>query len=382
MCTGAVRGAPDGGALKIGIDAKWYFRGPPSGRRVVRNLVKHTLAAPGGDEIHVFTDRDFRESPLDVAIAPGRRHHVWAGNNQLSNLAIVPRVADRLALDAVVYQNFVPLRAHRHARVAMVYDAIFETHPQFFTPLERMYFAPLPYLTRNADRVCTGSHSERARLAALGYAHPDRIDVVPNGVDGVFLAVQTGDDERRELLRHFQLPERFVLFVGRVTARKNLGALVAAIALLDEPIHLVVAGAADDTVSGLLALIRENAMAKRVHAIGAVDDPTLRALYSAATVFCFPSFDEGFGLPPLEAMALGAPCVVSDIAVLREVCGDAAYYADPADPASLAQALHAAMVEPDAGKRSAGIARAAGYRWEAAAAALLACVRATSRVSA
>ncbi len=368
--------------MKIGFDAKWYFRGPPSGRRVVRNIVKQLFAVAGDDEIHVFTDRDFRNRELDVVVPPGQRHHVWAGNNQLSNLGVLPRLADRLGLDAVVYQNFVPPRARGHARIALVYDAIFETHPAYFTALERLYLGSLRYLVRTADRVCTGSHAERARLIALGYASADRIDVVPNAVDDVFLAGAAPDDERAGMLAGLGIPRRYILFAGRVTARKNVGTLVRALALLEEPIALVIAGATDDTAGDFAAAVRDSRLGERVHVVGPVDDEVLRALYASAAVFCFPSFDEGFGLPPLEAMALGTPCVVSDIPPLREVCGDAALYADPHSAASIAASLTRLLREPAlaAELRSAGVVRASAFRWDASAAALLRCVRAADRL--
>ena len=142
--------------MKIGIEAKWLFRGPPSGCRVVRNLVNALVAIGGTDELHLFLDQRARSEPTPAGIAPERCHYVWAGNNQLSNVFVVPRMADRLRLDAVVYQNLSPGKA-KHARIAFVHDVIFESHPQFFTRTERLYFRPLRYLAARADRVCTVS---------------------------------------------------------------------------------------------------------------------------------------------------------------------------------------------------------------------------------
>jgi glycosyltransferase involved in cell wall biosynthesis len=370
--------------MRIGIDAKWYFNGPPSGRRVVRNLVKH-LATTGRDEIHVFTDAAFRNRKLDIDVDARLRHHLWAGNNQLSNLVVLPRIADGLGLDAVVYQNFVPLRTKRHARIALVYDAIFDTHPEFFTRVERLYFSSLRRLVRSADRVCTGSEAERARLIALGYVAPGSIDVVPNAVDDVFLGAPIARQEARRDLASRGIPQRFVLFVGRVTARKNVGAIVRALPLVaGERIALVIAGPHDDTAADFAAAMRESSIRDQVHRLGAVSDEMLRALYAAATVFCFPSFDEGFGLPPLEAMALGAPCVVSDIPVLREVCGDAALYVDPRDPSAIAGAIDALLRDDElrARLRAEGPRRASGFRWDATASALIATVHRAARVPA
>ena len=157
--------------MKIGIEAKWLFRGPPSGRRVVLNLVRSLVERTGDDELHFFLDARSRGTELPVEIPEDRRHYVWAGNNQLSNVFLVPRAADRAGLEAVVYQNFVPPRAGvKHARVAFVHDVIFHSNPQFFNWRERLYFKPLRYLASSADRVCTGSSSERERLARCNFA--------------------------------------------------------------------------------------------------------------------------------------------------------------------------------------------------------------------
>ncbi|MEO7457408.1 MAG: glycosyltransferase family 1 protein [Gemmatimonadaceae bacterium] len=370
--------------MKIGIDAKWYFRGPPSGRRVIRNLVKHLVAQSTDDELHLFTDADSRHEPLDVAFDARRRHHVWAGNNQVSNVAVLPRVAEQHGLDAVVYQNFVPPRRQRHARIAFVHDAIFQVRPEFFTRMERLYFKPLRYLARSAERMCTVSHAERARLIALGYARPDRIDVVPNAVDDAFLHGAPPLAETQRIVAGLGLPGRFFLFVGRVTARKNVGALVRALEHIPEPVALVVAGPSDETASDFTRALAASTARHRIHLLGALGDDALRAVYAAATVFCFPSLDESFGLPPLEAMALGTPCVVSDVPALREVCGGAALYVDPNDPVQLGDAIKKLLSDNElcGMLEVAGRAQAAQFSWERSAAALLACAHATARAMA
>jgi glycosyltransferase involved in cell wall biosynthesis len=101
-------------------------------------------------------------------------------------------------------------------------------------------------------------------------------------------------------------------------------------------------------------------------------------LYAAATVFCFPSLDEGFGLTPLEAMAAGTPAVVSNVPALAETCGDAAALVDPTDPAAIGAAIDAIALDGarHAAMREAGLRRAAAFSWEASARTLLASVRA------
>ena len=372
--------------MRIGFEAKWLHRGPPSGRRVVRSLVEALPAVAGEDELHLFLDARSREEPPPAGVDASRCHHVWGGNNGLSNVLAVPRAADRLGLDVVVYQNFVPPpRTVRHARVAFVYDAIFETHPRYFTWRERLYFRPMRALAASAERVCTGSESERARLVRHGYGAPSRIDVVPYAVDASFVPRDRLPESAARALAAAGVAQPFVLYAGRLNARKNVAALVRAIALLREPhAALVIAGAADATSDDLLAVAAAVGVSSRVRLLGSVSDELLRALYASATVFCFPSLDEGFGLCPLEAMACGAPVLVSRTPVLAEVCGDAAEYVDPRSPAEIAGALDALLADPArrASLREAGLRRAATFTWAHSARALLASARAAVRRSA
>ncbi len=349
--------------MRIGIEARWFVDGPPSGRRVVRSIVRGLAGAVEGDEVHVFLDARTRSSPLPWGIAPERCHYVWGGNGLLSNVFAVPRAADRLKLDAVIYQNFVPPRVIAgHARVAYVHDVIFESHPEFFTARERMYFTPLRRLTADADRVCTGTRSERDRIARLGYATADRVDVTPPPVDATFAAgrAETGACA-------LELPARFVLFVGRLNARKNVQTLVRAMQhVRDRDIALVIVGGRDATSPDLAAIARDAGVTERVRLLGAVSDISLRAIYARATAFGFPSLDEGFGMPPLEAMALGVPVIASRIPAVVESCGDAATYVEPRDERAFAAAIDSIVSDKprrDA-LRAAGLARAAMFSSE------------------
>lgn len=353
--------------MRVGVDAKWLHAGPPSGRRVVANLVRALTELDSGDDLHLLLDRRSRGQPLPAGVELARCHWVWAGNNLAANLWPAPRAADRAALDVVVYQNFVPPRIlARHARVAFVHDVIFESHPEYFTRRERAYFAPLRALAASADRVCTVSNTERLRLAEHGYARAVDVDVVPNAPAPEFAPAERPDAG---------VPAPFVLYAGRLNVRKNVDTIVRAMALVrTAPLHLVLAGAADATTPDLAGIAAACGVAERVHLLGAVSDERLRALYAAAAVFCFPSFDEGFGLGPLEAMACGTPVAASDIPVLRETCGAAAEYCAPGDAASVARAIDAVAgnAERAAALRRAGLARAREFSWRDSAAQLLA----------
>ena len=370
--------------MKIGIEAKWLFDGPPSGRRVVANLVRGLADVAESDELHLFLDGRARGEPIPADIPEQCRHYVWGRNNQLANVFVVPRVADRIGLDAVIYQNFAPPRTHvRHARVAFVHDVIFESHPEFFTRRERLYFKPLRYLTRCADRVCTVSGWERSRLVRFGYANADRVDVVPNAVDEAFAPREhLPDIDAERVFERYDIPERFVLYVGRLNVRKNVAALVRAVAhLADRNLQLLIVGASDGTGENLTAVAEASGVADRVRQLGHISDADLRVLYAEATVFCFPSLDEGFGLGPLEAMASGTPAVVSNAPAMVETCGDAAIYVDPTDPKAIARGIDELVSDAlrHTALRYAGLERARSFSWNESARRLLASVHAAVR---
>jgi glycosyltransferase involved in cell wall biosynthesis len=210
-------------------------------------------------------------------------------------------------------------------------------------------------------------------MVRLGFSPAERIDVVPYGIDDVF-GRHASDDASRDVLAAFGIQAPFLLYVGRLTVRKNVDTLIRAMQCVQSsPLELVIVGAADRTAGDLPALAAELGVAHRVRFLGPIYDERLASLYSAATAFCFPTWDESYGLPPLEAMAAGTPCVVSDIAVLREMYGDAAEFANPHDHEDFARAIDAVVGDP--ARRAAltanGRTRASEFTWDRAAELLL-----------
>jgi glycosyltransferase involved in cell wall biosynthesis len=356
--------------MRIGIDAKWYFEGPPSGRRVVRALVDTLARMYPNTEFYFFLNkRDQRKTfpPSGPNIYPV---YVWAGNSLLSNLFVVPVWASRLKLDVVLYQNFVPPFG-ASKKVAYIHDVLFLSHPEFYTIYERLYFSPLRFLTLKADAVITVSEEERKRLIRYAYVRKTNLlSVVHHGVDSTFQPRESHSPELVHSIRtRYALPERFLLYVGRLNLRKNVDNLLRAIPLLkDKSIPLVVVGSANWKESDHERTVQSLGIEQRIIFVGSVYD-NLGVLYSLATVFCFPSFAESFGLPPLEAMASGVPVVVSNTTSLPEVCGEAGTYADPLDPASIAKAIDSILGNAQlyAEMRRKGIDQAARFTWEKAA---------------
>lgn len=356
--------------MRIGVDAKWLVDGPESGRVVIQNLVKNLPLVRGNHEIVLFMDRAARGRPLPVESPTLEARYIWGGNNLIANVFLLGRVADRLGLDGVLYQNFSPLES-RAARVAFIHDVLFETHPEYYTLRERIYFKPLKALARRANRICTVTAAERARLVARGYGRVENIDVVHHGVDESFRPVGSHDPTRIEQIRgRLHLPDRFVLFVGRLNVRKNIANLLRAWRNVDVPgTQLVLVGAPDWKSVDVPSLLRELDLGHRVRWVGPLWGEDLAAVYSLADLFCFPSLEESFGLPVLEAMASGVPVIASDLPALKEVCGDAAAYVSAGDVDGIAGMIVRLLADSGAraDMRRRGLENAARFRWKASA---------------
>lgn len=178
------------------------------------------------------------------------------------------------------------------------------------------------------------------------------------------------------LRQKYALPDRFILSVGTIEPRKNLSTLLEAYHTLrqsDPELGLVIAGRRGWRSAGFFQRLQALGLTTEVHLLGPVPDADLPALYGAAAVFAYPSLYEGFGLPPLEAMACGTPVVASNTSSLPEVIGDAGLLVAPHDVAGLAASIKMALSNTAlrADLRARGLMQAVRFTWEAAARATL-----------
>ncbi len=252
-----------------------------------------------------------------------------------------------------------------------VHDLSFVRAPETAAPGLRAYLnRVVPRSVRRVDHVLADSEATRQDLIALYGTAPDKISVLYSGVDARFAPVEDAAVLRAVRARYGIGEGAYLFSVGTVQPRKNYGRLAEALHRLDYPdLTLVIAGGKGWLDDALYRQINALGLGNRVKFIGFAADDDLPALYSAATAFAYPALYEGFGLPPLEAMACGVPMVTSNVSSLPEVAGDAALLIDPLDVDALAEALQRILTDDTLRREMIrkGRAQAARFTWEAAA---------------
>src|SRR5713101_1344843 len=236
----------------------------------------------------------------------------------------------------------------------------------------RLYFARRA-LAR-ADRILAVSHSSKRELSRVFGVPEEKIEVVYNALDERFLREPMPTDADRVLERH-AVTDPFVLYAGNIKPQKNLPRLIEAFAvakadLRDHPLYaglkLLLIGDSAEEHSDLRRAVLRSRVQGEVRFLGFVPHPVLRVFYSRAAAFLFPSLYEGFGLPPLEAMAHGTPVLTSNVSSLPEVVGNAAVLVNPENVFEIMRALHRVLVDQPLRERmkERSYQQAAKFSWE------------------
>ncbi len=359
--------------MRIAIDVRSLMEGRHSGIeeytiQIIRALVKvspqHTY--------HLFYNsaRPVRlpELPNNVQV------HAYRYPNKFFRLAQLlfawPKWDELVEADVffVTSAGLMPLRLDT-PRVTVAHDLSFERFPEFLTLWRRIWhwlMGPRT-LMRNSDHVIAVSEHTKDDLIRLYDMSDKDVSVVHSGVSS--LSGKARGAEVTQVRRKYNLPERFALSFGRREPRKNVAGVVRAFVAIANDVdqHLVIAGESGWKQSGVHQDVYDVAVAQRIHEIGFVEEEDKAALYAAADLLVYPSFYEGFGLPPLEALVAGTPVVTSFNSALPEVVGRWATLVDPYDTAQLAavmrELLQSAQRVPEEWRREVREV----YSWDEAA---------------
>ena len=263
--------------------------------------------------------------------------------------------------------NGLPILRFGMRGVVTIQDLTIYRHPEWFPPRQWLSTRVLvPRSVRRAQIVITPSEATRRDTLSLFKVAPNRLRVIPYGVETEY-ALPASEAVRSEVRRELGLPERYLLQVGTVQPRKNYETSLRALARIppSERLPLIAAGGFGWDYQPVLRLVHELELKEWVRFAGYVRARHLPALYQMATAVLFPSLDEGFGLPVLEAFAAGTPVVASDAGAIPEVAGDAALICPALDDAALAEHIRAVLRGGELAERlsAAGRARAMLYSW-------------------
>jgi glycosyltransferase involved in cell wall biosynthesis len=352
---------------KIGIATAFFQHHKAGTWFYTLNLLRCFDAMPGAAER--FQTLDFLDRPV-----PGLNNirHVTCRfpDHKLAKVfwpnLVLPGSAARQGLDVVHatthYGTFVPCR---HKNVITVTDVSPILHPETHERGQVMYHRHvLPLVLQRADAIVTISESSKKDILSCYKVPEGKVQVIPLGVDGHFVP-----DSGVENSFTATLPERYILNIGTLEARKNLPRLLEAYALARRKglTHkLLIGGARGWRLSDLAGIVEKYQLEEDVVFLGFVEDADLPLLYGRADFFVYPSIYEGFGMPILEAMACGTPVITSNCSSMPEVAGDAALLVAPLDVEELAGRMLelAGDSELRASLRQRGLARAADFTWQ------------------
>ena len=294
-----------------------------------------------------------------------------AGNYSISEQLKVPLALcrERVTLFHAPHYVLPPLV---HCRsVVTIHDCIHLMFPQYLPNRAALTYAraSMALAARRATRVLTVSESSKADIMRFFGTEPSKIDVIYNAFDERF-GMEPREEDMVRVRERYQLHDEFVLYAGNVKPHKNLERLIDAFHLVRsrglDHLKLVMIGDDISKYASLRRAVHHYQLHKYVRFLGYLPEETLAVMYRLAGVFVFPSLYEGFGLPPLEAMASGTPVVTSNVSSLPEVAGDAAELVDPYDPEAIADGIFRVLTDADLRRslKARGLARARQFSWE------------------
>ncbi|MGC8874416.1 MAG: glycosyltransferase family 4 protein [Chloroflexia bacterium] len=360
--------------MRVAIDARLlYYRRAGIGQYTLRLVEALTRVAP---QEHFLLLQDRRQTGR-LLEAPNLRHvPIWTPSHHRWESVTLPLELTPLRLDLLHSPDFVLPERRRYAGVATVHDLAFLRFPRLVTPQAARYYGRVREAVRSAERVIAVSECTRRDLLELLDVPEEKVRVVHEAAGPSFFPQKMDLQERRTFRGRVLAPQQFILFVGTIEPRKNLTGLLRAFHRMQERYadlkphpRLVIAGEEGWLSEEVFRLVNELRLAQEVAFIGSVPSADLVWLYRAARFFVFPSLYEGFGLPPLEAMACGTPVIASTAGALPEVVGDAGWLVPPEDTEGWAEVM-ARLWSDEAAReqlRVRGLERASRFSWEEAA---------------
>ncbi len=380
--------------MKIGIDARCLQGRVRSGVEEYARTLLEKLFEQDAKNTYVLFVNAWDTSSLDFSWAEKYSHvsvKVFHWPNKLLNFCFWylgwPKV-DRMLGGVNVFflpnLNFIAL-SKKTKLVVTAHDLSFEMFPETFSWKRRFWhlFVHFRDIVRRANLVIAISQSTADDLRAVYKTPKKKIVVIPSGVREIFRPVSHNDPSLLSIQKRYHLPYKFILSLGTIEPRKNLTALLRAFEAMHASGHLeltkyslVIAGEEGWNSRGFFESVQKSPVKEKIILTGFVADQDKPGLYSLASVFVYPSLYEGFGFPPLEAIACGVPVIVSHTSSLPEVMGTSALLIDPYRPEEILQALRQLLLSKELREVSclAGPIQASRFSWSQTAESVKDCL--------
>ncbi len=356
--------------MRIGIDARLTHYRSAGISRYTLQLIKALAKLRSGDEFTVLQSYHSR-APLVTEDGFETRRILTPSHHRLEQITL-PLEVSFLKLDLLHSPDFIPPLRAKCKSIITVHDLNFMLYPHFMTKESARYYGQIDQAVRRADAIIAVSNATKQDTVRLLGVDEKRIAVIYEAASSYFQPMDRRDAKRR-IAHRFGVDSDFLLFVSTIEPRKNIPNLLRAYRLLLDEYHtdvsLVLAGAKGWLFEDVFRLVTELDLEGKVRFLGRVSTEELLWLYNAARALVAPSFYEGFGLTPLEAMACGTPVVVSDVSSLPEIVADAGLTAPPDDPEAIAAATWRLLSDEAlwASLSDKGLRRAACFSWDKAA---------------
>ena len=369
--------------MRVGIDG-YPLSEPRTGvGHYTLELARALALISPADQFELVSPKPFERTALDE-LERSHLSNLRATNPRASSIRGhwwsigLPLYARRAAFDLFHGTNFdVPLWTRKKRRsVVTIHDLAALLHPEKHrSRLVRRSRLRLPLVVRIADMIITPTESVKREVCRHLSVKPDKVTAIHLAARQSFQPLSF--PETAQVRQRLGVKDDFLLFVGTLEPRKNLLTLLQAFAkILGQSSlrpQLVIAGGEGWLMDESFAFMKNPAISEHLRLTGYLSDEDLRALYSACRIFIYPSVYEGFGLPPLEAMACGAPVIAGRIPSLQETLGGAARLVEPLDVDALAKSI-VEVLEDESQRRAlqaAGRERAGKFSWEQTARATL-----------
>jgi len=354
--------------MRIGINGRFLIAKQTGVQRAAYNLLLHLLKIDDQNTYVIFTGReqlqnpDWKRSNVELVVSgviksgENLRNHLW-------EQFVLPLLAKHARVDILhCPANLAPI-FYWGKSIVNIHDLCFIVNPQWYAfSFRNLYNFLIPRIAKSASRVITNSNNSRNDIFQFCGVKSESVSLVYWAVDEFFLNSQNTSEK-------FSLPsEDYILYVGSVEPRKNIINLVKAYEKFRDlypsfktKLYLI------GTANSLFASVKVNAekYADDIHLLGYLEDRHLKYCYHHARCVVYPSLYEGFGLPPLEAMACGAPVITSRSSSIPEVVGDAAFLINPIDISEIAQAIYRVLSDKELAKelRHKGRLQVQQFNW-------------------